>query len=263
MDLAIWTYTDGIQLCVCFRKHSIKCAQREQHEKGLCLPSWIHPTGLSQVWVGLVAAPLTTSRWSTTPESFLCWGCGTLSCWLHCNDMVPCRGQKGPEWVKSRFLMCLSCRAHTALKLRTVINQSINHWIIPIIKTSHVSRDKKSEVEGILGVILSPVEAVDVTTPRLSRLLAGFWWTAIYHLEVKGRPNCPAYSMSGTSPGRCLWDATTPLTEQQQVIDAEWEFYGQCLLSYSKSSMDGLVPVHSSIGQDSGLQPAKHWLMLK
>lgn len=56
----------------------------------------------------------------------------------------------------------------------------------------------------------------------LSRLRAGFWWTAIYHVEVKGRPNCPAYSMSGMSPGRCLWDATTQLTEQQQVMDSEW-----------------------------------------
>ena len=57
---------------------------------------------------------------------------------------------------------------------------------------------------------------------RLSRLQAGFWWTAIYHVEVKGQSDCPAYSMSGISPGRCLWDATTQLTEQQQVMDAEW-----------------------------------------
>lgn len=28
--------------------------------------------------------------------------------------------------------------------------------------------------------------------------------------------------MSGISPGRCLWDAATQLTEQQQEMDAEW-----------------------------------------
>ena len=64
--------------------------------KGLSLPSWIHPTGLSQVWAGPAGAPLTTSRWLTTPESFLCWGCESPSCWRRCNDTAPCRGRKGP-----------------------------------------------------------------------------------------------------------------------------------------------------------------------
>lgn len=83
-------------------KHTITCihlrlvAWQEQHRKGLSLPSWIHPTGLSQVWVGPAGAPLTTSRWLTTPESFLCWGCESPSCWRHCNDTAPCRGRKGP-----------------------------------------------------------------------------------------------------------------------------------------------------------------------
>lgn len=58
--------------------------------------------------------------------------------------------------------------------------------------------------------------------------------------------------MSGISPGRCLWDATTQLTEQQQVMDTEWGCRGQCLLSYSESSMNGLVPVCSSLGQHTG-----------
>ncbi len=123
--------------------------------------------------------------------------------------------------------------------------------------------EQKSTVKGILGVILSHAEAVALIKAMLSRLQAGFWWTAIYHVEVKGQPNCPAYSLSGTSPGRCLWDATTQLTEQQQVMDAEWGCHSKCLLSYSESSVDGLVPVHSSFGQQNGLQPAKHWLMLK
>lgn len=110
-----------------------------------------------------------------------------------------------------------------------------------------------SEVEGILLVFLSHAEAVALIKARLSRLQPGFWWAAIYHVEVKGQPNCPAYSLSGTSPGRCLWDATTQLTEQQQVMDAEQGCHGQCLLSYSESSTDGLVPVYSSFGQHSGL----------
>lgn len=88
----------------------------------------------------------------------------------------------------------------------------------------------------------------------LSRLLACFWWTAIYHVDGKGRPNCPACSMSGISPGRCLWDATTQLTEKQRVMDAEWGCCGQCLLSYSESSMNGLVPVCSISGQHTGFQ---------
>lgn len=57
---------------------------------------------------------------------------------------------------------------------------------------------------------------------RLSRLRAGFWWTAIYHVEVKGQPNCPTHSSSGASPGRCLGEATAQLTlQQQQVMEAE------------------------------------------
>lgn len=65
--------------------------------KGLSLLSWIHPAGLSRVWVGLVVAPLTTSQWLMTPESFRCWVYETPSCWLHCSDTVPCREQKGPR----------------------------------------------------------------------------------------------------------------------------------------------------------------------
>lgn len=128
-----------------------------------------------------------------------------------------------------------------------------------VIKSSHLSGSKweqKSAVEGISGVILSHAEAAALMKARLSRLQAGFWWTAIYHVEVKGQPNCPAYSMSGISPGRCLWDATTQLTEQQQVMDAEWGCHGQCLLSYSESSMHGSAPVYSSFGRHSGLKPA-------
>lgn len=73
-----------------------------------------------------------------------------------------------------------------------------------------------------------------------SRLLAGFWGTAIYHVEVKGQPNCPAYSMFGITPGRCLWDATTQLTERQQVMDAEWECYSRCLLSIPEKQHEWL-----------------------
>lgn len=91
--------------------------------------------------------------------------------------------------------------------------------------------------KGVSGVILFHAEAVTLIKAKLSRLQAVFWWTAIYHVEVKGQPNCPAYNMSGITPGRCLWDAATQLTEQQQVIDTEWGCHGQCLLSYSKSSM--------------------------
>lgn len=126
-----------------------------------------------------------------------------------------------------------------------------------------LGKEQKSTVESISRVILFHAEAVALIKARFSRLQAGFWWTAIYHVEVKGQPNCPAYSMSGISPGRCLWDATTQLTEQQQVMDAECGCHGQCLLSYSESSMDGLVPVYSSFGQHTALKPAKHWLTLK
>lgn len=76
--------------CLCLHSNVQLCKQ--QHS----LPSWIHPTGLSLVWVELVAAPWTTSQWLTTPESFLCWGCGIQSYWPHCSDTVPCPGQKGP-----------------------------------------------------------------------------------------------------------------------------------------------------------------------
>lgn len=125
------------------------------------------------------------------------------------------------------------------------------------------SDSRRVQLKVFQGVILSHAEAAALMKARLSRLQAGFWWTAIYHVEVKGQPNRPAYSMSGISPGRCLWDATTQLTEQQQVMDAEWGCHGQCLLSYSESSTDGSVPVYSSFGRRRGLQPAKHWLMLK
>lgn len=81
---------------------------------------------------------------------------------------------------------------------------------------------QRSADECVSGVILAHAEAVALIKARLSRLQAGVWWTAIYHVEVKGQPDCPANCMSGISPGRCLWDATTQLTEQQQVMDAEW-----------------------------------------
>lgn len=142
--------------------------------------------------------------------------------------------------------------------------------LIWVIKSNHLrgsfsqsKESKKCAVEGISGVILSHAEAVALIKARLSRLQAGFWWTAIYHVEVKGRPNCPAYSMSGISPGRCLWDAATQLTEQQQVMATEWWCHGQCLPSYSEITMDGMVPVYGSLGQHSGLYSAKHCLMWK
>lgn len=94
--------------------------------------------------------------------------------------------------------------------------------------------------------------------PRLSRLQAGFWWTAIYHLEVKGQPDCPAYSTSGISLGRCLRDATTRLTGQQQVMDAEWGRHGW-LFAASTWKQHGWLgtSTYSSFGQHCGLEAAK------
>lgn len=121
-------------------QHNVCIASAVQEVLGL--PSWIHPAGLSPVWAGLVGAPLTTSRWSTTPESFLCWGCGTPSCWLHCNDTVPCRGQKGPGCMK----MTVSCNS-----LALLINWNIFAvWSLKCWKTSVFSVKTKMTMPNVL-----------------------------------------------------------------------------------------------------------------
>lgn len=80
--------------------HKTSSVHSNSAKTRLSLPSWSHPRGLSRVWVGPAAAPSTTSQWWTTPESFLCWGCGNPSCWRRCSGTAPYRGQRGPAQIQ-------------------------------------------------------------------------------------------------------------------------------------------------------------------
>lgn len=79
---------------------------------------------------------------------------------------------------------------------------------------------------------------------RLSRLRAAFWWTAIYHVEVKGQPNCPAHSSSGASPGRCLGEETAQLTAMEAECRTPRSMFAVLL---GERLADGFGPAYSEL----------------
>lgn len=97
---------------------------------------------------------------------------------------------------------------------------------------------------------------------RLSRLRAGFWWTAIYHVEVKGQANCPARSTSGATSQVSLGGDSTGDTAA-----GDGGGMGDAAVNVRRPARRA-APMASdqraaSSGQRSRVQSAKHRLMLK